>query len=133
MNDERRPEQGAADESGPGPERKRSARRLTQVTVVTTIYGQRALAVLPDVECDLYDPPPAEIQEGLQRRWTVDLGGECPCGARMVPPSREVRRHAKRKGERITPLRVEHEDDCPATNENLFPVTRAWLAGEIDG
>jgi len=61
---------------------------------------------------------PAEAREGLARRRVVAHTGQCPCGARMVLPNRADRRAARRHGT-VGHVRVEHEDDCPATDDRL--------------
>jgi hypothetical protein len=67
------------------------------------------------------DAPPA-VREGLARRRLVTTTGACPCGAHPTWPSRQQRRAAQRAGTALRVL-VSHEDECPATNENL---ARAW-------
>ena len=76
--------------------------------------GVRVLAVMPEVPDDA---PPA-VREGIARRNIVNNGGTCPCGARMVLPSRAERRRAK-KQRRPVPVNVEHEHGCPAATEAI--------------
>lgn len=98
----------------------------------TRIKERMRTAVLPDgtralvVDCEIPDDAPAEIREGLARRALSNSGQTCPCGARWPLPNREQRRRMKEPG--VTYLQVEHENDCPAGNEILIPLIRAWEA-----
>jgi hypothetical protein len=76
--------------------------------------GDRAVHVAPELRDDL----PTEIKEGLSRRRQVTTTGICPCGARFQPPNRATRRDAAKTGKPIH-MDIRHENDCPATNENL--------------
>ncbi len=82
--------------------------------------GLTTVAVVPTITEDL----PEQIREGLARRRLLATGQPCPCGARPVQLNRAQRREIearKRKGlpGRVYRVTVEHEPDCPATDENL--------------
>lgn len=81
-----------------------------QIQIITLPDGVRAgvVSVVPPE-----DAPPA-VREGFARRAMVNGGGVCPCGARMVIPNRAERRRG-----RTTRAVTVHEDDCPATEQNL--------------
>jgi hypothetical protein len=83
---------------------------------VTRINGQTALVVLLPIP----DDAPAEVREGLARRNIVNTGGTCPCGAVMRLPNRAARRAG------VVDVSAAHEDDCPATDENIRPALRRW-------
>jgi hypothetical protein len=87
---------------------------------VTRIAGLKTLVVLLPVP----DDAPAEIREGLARRNIVNRGGTCPCGAVATVPNRAERR--RRGG--VVSVQILHEDDCPATDENIRPALAAWQA-----
>lgn len=99
---------------------RRRARRAPAVEFITIELpnGQSMLYV-----CDVIsesDPP--AVREGIARRRTLALTGECPCGARSpFDPSK------------IAPsLVIEaiyHESDCPATAENMARAMRAGKGG----
>lgn len=97
------------------------------------LQQQMRPGVLPDgtraliVDYVVPDDAPPDIREGLARRSLVNSGYQCPCGARMHPPSRASRRRAKRAGKALQGT-AEHEADCPAGEEILVPRLRAWLA-----
>lgn len=76
----------------------------------------------------LADPPedgPADVREGIARRNIVATGGTCPCGARMVLPSRTDRRRHARLGRAID-VNVEHEAGCPAITTSLLAALARW-------
>ncbi len=62
---------------------------------------------------------PPYVLEGLARRRLVALGQTCPCGARLIVPNRETRRAARRRGQVVMPVEVEHEPDCAAVCAEL--------------
>jgi|GEM_PF-4101947 len=102
--------------------------------MTTRIRERLRTATLPDgrralvLDCEIPDTAPELIREGLARRSIVNSGGTCPCGARWPRPNRAQRRRMKEPG-KVTYLQVEHEVDCPAGNEILVPLIRAWEAG----
>lgn len=67
------------------------------------------LYVVPPLD----DGMPALAKEGLARRRLVMTTGRCPCGATLTMP-KDLQRGT------ITHVRVEHEVDCPAVDENLL-------------
>jgi hypothetical protein len=76
---------------------------------------------------ELRDDLPPDILEGLTRRRLVALGHDCPCGARLVLPSRAERRAAAKRKPNSPPMhrvRVEHEDDCPALHPDIDAAAR---------
>jgi hypothetical protein len=77
---------------------------------LTKLYG---LDVLVE-EFDLQEDLPADLKEALARRMIVSAGGDCPCGARAIPPNRAARRRAQRRGEPALVTEVHHADTCPA-------------------
>jgi hypothetical protein len=83
------------------------------------VDGDRAGLVLPTIP----DDAPALVREGLARRRITAATGHCPCGARVVWPNRAERRAAQRTG-RALRVTVVHDDECPATNENLIKAER---------
>lgn len=97
--------------------------------------GLSTAAILPTISEDL----PAEIREGLARRRLNALGQPCPCGAQPFRLNRQQRREIETRKRRGLPGQVirvviEHEDDCPATDENLDALAakhgvtiRRWL------
>jgi hypothetical protein len=91
------------------------------VIAITEIAGLRALVEL----LPMPEEAPPEVREGLARRNIVNTGGTCPCGARLVVPNRAVRRKAQRKGV-VLPVRIEHEDGCPAITETLLAAIEQW-------
>ena len=92
---------------------------------VFTFQGETALYVGPDLTEGL----PAKVLEGLARRRQVAVGAECPppCGARLLAPSRAVRRAAARAGQ-VMHVAVEHEDDCAAICGELDAYIAVWGA-----
>ncbi len=62
---------------------------------------------------------PTRVLEGLVRRRLVATAGQCPCGARLIVPSRAARRAAQRSRTPVLRVAVEHEDDCPALDPRL--------------
>lgn len=68
-------------------------------------------------------PVGSDTEEGLHRRYLVSKTGQCPCGARVVWPSRAMRRKAARTGE-ILLATVVHEDGCPAVGG--LPTAGIW-------
>jgi hypothetical protein len=85
--------------------------------------GMRTLAVLPTIAEDL----PEQIREGLARRRLLAAGQPCPCGARPTTFNRAMRRAIEARRRKGLPgpvihVTIEHEDDCPATDENLAEV-----------
>ncbi len=64
--------------------------------------------VLPDIP----DDAPARLREGLARRRICAITGRCPCGAEFTMPD-----HVEPGS--VTLITVEHETDCPATNEAI--------------
>lgn len=82
--------------------------------------GLSATTIVPTIGEDL----PAPIREGLARRRLVALGKPCPCGAQPYRLNRAQRREIEARKRRGLPgqvirVTIEHEDDCPATDENL--------------
>ena len=56
------------------------------------------------------------VVEGVRRRLVLAATGACPCGAAVVPPSREVAVQMIADGEFPT-FDVVHADGCPASHE----------------
>lgn len=71
------------------------------------------------------DANPAIVAEGLRRRFLVNDGGTCPCGARLVLPNRAARRAAVRAGEPLS-VKVAHESDCEAVAPDI--TGRGWAS-----
>ena len=86
--------------------------------------GRRALIL----DCEIPDDAPEPIREGLARRALANSGHPCPCGGAWVQPNRAQRRKLKQPGT-LTRLEVFHEADCPAGNDVLIPLIKAWEAG----
>jgi hypothetical protein len=101
-----------------------SAKVRERLRTATLPDGTRALVL----DCEIPAAAPELIREGLARRAIVNGGGTCPCGARWPRPNRAQRRRMKQPGT-VTHLQVEHEPNCPAGNEILVPLIRAWEAG----
>lgn len=91
---------------------------------VRDVDGEQALFVAPG----LSDDDSTAVKEGLARRRLVAQGGRCPCGAVMRLPSRAVRRANRKLTKQgatvIQHVTVNHEDECPATEENLRAARR---------
>jgi hypothetical protein len=77
----------------------------------------RVAYVMPNIDGDY----PEELKQALLTRREATITSVCRCGARMLLPSREVRREAKRRGEILRP-KMEHEYDCPASDEGLLEI-----------
>jgi hypothetical protein len=90
------------------------------VIAITELGGMRAAVVLLPVPEDA----PPELREGLARRNIVNTGGTCPCGARLT--LNRAQRRAVARGGAMVPVQIEHEDDCPATDEALRPEIEHW-------
>jgi hypothetical protein len=93
--------------------------RLTEQLRAITLPDGTHAAVLDVVPPE--DAPHA-VREGFARRALVNGGDVCPCGARLVWPNPDARRHS-----RITPVAIEHENDCPAVDTNLARAMDTWL------
>lgn len=68
-------------------------------------------------------PPPGSsptVIEGVRRRLLIATTGRCPCGATVVPPSREVSEQAVADGG-FPEFDVIHADDCPAGRKVMRP------------
>lgn len=94
--------------------------------------GNRVLYVVPVVP----DDAPEVIREALVRRRIATIGGTCPCGESTITLTRQQRRTrhraaTKRQANVIYGV-FEHARDCPAGDGLLFPLLRAWLAGDTD-
>jgi len=63
------------------------------------------------------DAPPA-LREGLARRRLVATTGRCPCGAVLELPDLVPGA--------LTVAAVEHEPDCPATDEAIAEAMAEW-------
>lgn len=74
----------------------------------------RVAYVLPVVS----EGSPAPVREAVVRRRLAALEGRCPCGATVTLPNRERRRRAAREGRTLTTT-VQHEPDCPASDDRL--------------
>ncbi len=118
-NAERRP----LGEDGETSAKKSRPSLADSVTIATLPDGTRALIL----ESVIPDAAPQQVREGLARRAIVNRGGTCPCGARMVLPSRAERRHARKTGRPMHAV-VEHEDCCPATDDAMIAAIRAYWA-----
>lgn len=86
----------------------------------TRVDGLPAVAVVPE----LTEGYPPELMEGLARRRLIATGQPCPCGAQPPRLSRQQRRGIearRRKGlpAQVIPIVIEHENDCPAGDEEL--------------
>jgi hypothetical protein len=92
-----------------------------QAAVIDEDTGEVVGYVLADIP----DQAPDDVREGLARRRIVAVDGTCPCGATLQLPSRAQRRAAARGGHPC-PVRVEHEDDCPAADRHLDAALRRW-------
>jgi hypothetical protein len=92
----------------------------TDAVLVGLVDGERTVYVGPELAEGL----PTAVLEGLARRRMVALGQDCPCGARLAVPNREVRRAARRRGQFVLPVQVEHEDDCAAISPELEAYVR---------
>jgi hypothetical protein len=66
------------------------------------------LVIAPEIPED----GPPDLREGIARRRLVATTGRCPCGARLELPE-TVKRGS------FMVVRVEHESDCPATDERI--------------
>lgn len=86
-----------------------------EVLVFDAPNGERCVAVVMVIP----EGAPTAVQEGIARRRLFVMTWECPCGAKL--DYSEVQR-----GQVNTP-RVEHEDDCPATDENLRGAIQRWM------
>ncbi len=109
-------------------------RQIENEVVVVDVPGiGRVAYMLPVVPEDA--PPLA--REGLTRRRLAALTGRCPCGTIGEPLSRQQRRaqeRARAKGSTdVLHARFEHEADCPAVDDNLVPILRAWAGGTEQG
>lgn len=76
--------------------------------------------VLPVVSEDL----PPQLREAVICRRLAAVEGRCPCGATVTLPNREQRRRAAREGRQLTTT-VEHEPDCPASDDRITALVRA--------
>lgn len=83
--------------------------------------GETYAFVLPRIP----DDAPEAIREGVARRRITTLDGKCPCGARLVLPNRAQRRRAARTGVAVG-VTVQHQDECPATDDVLIAAIREW-------
>ncbi len=108
-------------EGGETSAKKSRPSLVDSVTITTLPDGTRAMIL----EAAIPDDAPQQVREGLARRAIVSRGGACPCGARMVLPSRAQRRKSRNTGRPMVAL-IEHEDDCPAVTEALVAAVRAW-------
>lgn len=79
----------------------------------------RVAYVLPVVS-ELLEP---QLREAVVCRRLAALESRCPCGATVTLPNREQRRRAARKGRTLTTT-VEHEPDCPASDDRLAALIR---------
>ena len=68
--------------------------------------------VLPEIPEDA----PARVREGIARRRLVATTGRCPCGAEFRVPNELT-------PGTLTMVAVEHEADCPATDDAIEEVS----------
>ncbi len=64
-----------------------------------------------------------QLLEAVVCRRLAALEGRCPCGATVTLPNRAERRRAVREGRTLTTT-VEHEPDCPASDDRLAALAR---------
>jgi hypothetical protein len=107
------------------------AREVRTEPIVRTLPdGRRALYLLPVIPDDAPDP----IREAIARRRLAALTGDCPCGVSGEPLTRQQRRARQRREAkrqtRLVQTVFEHEHDCPAGDQRLIPLLRAWIAGD---
>ncbi|MGH8883555.1 MAG: hypothetical protein ACRD0P_40465 [Stackebrandtia sp.] len=101
---------------------------------MTELRDTMRLTTLPDstrvlvVDTDIPDDAPADVREGLARRRIANGGETCPCGGGLRYPNRAARRKAAKAGKPI-PVGVWHEPDCPASDDVLLSLLRAWAGG----
>jgi hypothetical protein len=94
--------------------------RWETVLVVHPDTGRRALYVVPQVPEDA----PPRLREGIARRRLAAREGCCRCGAEGPEPFTLAATVAPGSVNHTT---VEHENDCPAGDEQLVPLIRRWL------
>lgn len=95
--------------------------RLVHTLHVVDVAGQRVAYLLPDVPADA----PELIREGIARRRITATTGRCPCGAQLR--NRAQRRADKRRhARRIVETDAVHATNCPAADDVLVPLLRAW-------
>lgn len=110
------------------------AREIRTEPIVQTLPdGTRALYMLPAIP----DDAPDDIREALARRRIAALTGRCPCGEISTELTRQQRRARQRRQakQQLRPAQTavfEHEHDCPAGDQRLIPLIRAWMAGDDD-
>lgn len=92
-------------------------------TVVGQLGGKRALYVLPVASEDM----PPNIREGITRRRLAVLHGHCPCGGRKDLNRAARRAHARK--DKVTVWGFQHEDGCPAVDDDLVDALRRWAHG----
>lgn len=85
-----------------------------EVTIRNVLGVGRVAYVLPVVTEEL----PPQLREAVVRRRLAALEGRCPCGATMTLPNRAERRRAARDGRQLSTT-VEHETDCPASDDRI--------------
>jgi hypothetical protein len=83
---------------------------------VTNVAGKKALVLLLPIP----ENAPVDVREGLALRNVVNTGGTCACGAVAVLPNRAARRRG------VAHMTAVHEDDCPATDENIREALGRW-------
>ncbi len=107
-----------------------TARAITSEQVIRDYPdGNRVLYIVPVIP----EEAPPEIREGLARRRIATLDGTCPCGSSTIRLTRQQRRARQRrmeKGGNLIRGVFEHATDCPAADHRIFPLLRAWLAGD---
>jgi hypothetical protein len=110
--------QTGARKSPTGPH---SAARAGFDVIYSTLGGETVGVIVPVIP----DDAPTSVREGFARRRLVAVGQRCPCGAR--PFARDAVRRAGKNGP-LSKYVIVHEDNCPATDDNLMRALRGWAA-----
>lgn len=97
--------------------------------VIRQMFGLKAAVLLPDIP----DGAPDPVREGIARRRLVMTTGACPCGAVMTGPNRAQRRQIIRDRRhhdtQAWQVDIQHDNDCPAVDDKLYPAIEAWRGG----
>lgn len=94
--------------------RPKSRGRDVEFITLTLPNGSHALYVSEAIR----ETDPPAVREGIARRRVLATTGQCPCGAASpFDPSRI--------SAALVMEAIQHESDCPATDENLARAMRA--------